>query len=150
LIPVIVASSSSLAVRPYNSMLGIHHAARHRSGSPNIPSLTLRRSPGCSFSSSSISSVLAESYVVGAARRQSLHHRCVLISTAPSPSRSDLAVAPLLLVNNTRRVRVMLVDPDDLSSNCALLALNFEATCHARPWRSLSRRCFNEFQAGFR
>jgi hypothetical protein len=108
-------------------------AARRRPGSLDIPSLALRRSPGCSFSSSSISSVLVESYVVGAARRQSLHHRCVLIFAAPSPSRSDLAAAPLLLVVNTRRVRVMLVDPDDLSSNCALLALNSEATCHARP-----------------
>jgi hypothetical protein len=75
-------------------------------------------------------------------RRRALQH--------PSHRAQTLQQPHLLLVFNTRRVRVMLVDPDDLSSNCALLALNSEATCHARPWRSLSRRRFSEFQVGFR
>jgi hypothetical protein len=56
----------------------------------------------------------------------------------------------LFFVVNSRRVRDLLVDPNDLSSNCALVALNSEATYHARSWRSLSRRRFSEFQAGFR
>jgi hypothetical protein len=47
---------------------------------------------------------------------------------------------PLFLVINLRRVRDMLVDPDDLSFNCTLLALGSKALCRARPYKSPTRR----------
>lgn len=45
----------------------------------------------------------------------------------------------LLLVVDPRRIRDVLVDPDDLSFNCTLLVLGSEALCRARLWMSSFR-----------
>src|SRR5688500_15005916 len=53
------------------------------------------------------------------------HYRVVCRRALQHPPHRarTLQQPPLLLVVNTRRIRDMLVDPDDLSFNCTLLAL---------------------------
>jgi hypothetical protein len=58
---------------------------------------------------------------------------CTHLPSCPPTRQIGEPAAPLFLVVNPRHVRDVLVDPDDLSSNYALLVLSSEAPCRALP-----------------